>query len=456
MAKSTTKLSLFGITMINIIAVDSLRTLSISAQYGLSLLFYYLLAGLFFFIPSALVAAELGTGWPKQGGLYIWVKEAFGPTVASVTIWLNWVYNLAWYPTIMALITGVFAYIFMPSLAKNPYYMTLSTLTLFWLATYVNIYGMRLSAWVSTLGALIGTLLPMLFIIVLGAIYLFGENPSYIKKDFFPSEDSLNKLGFFSSILFGLLGLEMAATHAKEMADPTRDYPKSLLVSSVIILGSIVLASLSIALVVPHHKLNLVVGVIQAFKAFFETFNMPWMTPIIGFCIVLGALSSVSAWIIGPTKGIMVAAKDHLLPTYLTKENSHGVPVNALITQGVIVSILICLYLFMPSVGSTFILLSIVTAQLALIVYAVLFASCIVLHYKKGEVARPFKIPWGNKGIWLVSGSGIAISFIAFIAGFIPPQRVLISNIFLYESLLVGVMLLLTFFPLLLAKILPK
>src|SRR5258708_37865689 len=90
-------LSLFSLVMINVIAVDSLRTLPISAAYGYSLIFYYVLAALAFFIPSTLVSAELATGWPTIGGVYIWVREAFGNRWGFLAIWLQWIYNVVWY-----------------------------------------------------------------------------------------------------------------------------------------------------------------------------------------------------------------------------------------------------------------------------------------------------------------------------------------------------------------------
>ena len=110
----------------------------------------------------------------------------------------------------------------------------------------------------------------------------------------------------------------------------------------------------------------------------------------------------------------------------------------------------------MPSVNSAFIFLSIITAQLAMIVYITLFAASIVLHHKKRNVKRAFKIPFGSMGIWTVASMGILISVIALFAGFIPPKAVLITNIYLYESLLVGVMVVLSVVPLLFAKISAK
>ena len=116
-------LSVFSLTMINIIAVDSLRNLPISAEYGFSIIFYYLIAAFIFFIPIALVAAELATGWPKLGGMYVWVKEAFGAKAGLITIWLQWIYNIVWYPTILAFLATIAAYLINPSLAHNKFYL---------------------------------------------------------------------------------------------------------------------------------------------------------------------------------------------------------------------------------------------------------------------------------------------------------------------------------------------
>ena len=92
--------------MINIIAVDSLRSLPISATYGLSIFFLYGLMALFFFIPCALVTAELATGWPNTGGIYVWVREAFGRRWGFFVIFMQWIYNIVWFPTIMAFIAS--------------------------------------------------------------------------------------------------------------------------------------------------------------------------------------------------------------------------------------------------------------------------------------------------------------------------------------------------------------
>lgn len=444
-------LGFFQLVMINVIAVDSIRTLPFAAEYGLSLVFFYLIAAIGFFIPSALVSAELGTGWPNTGGIYVWVREAFGKKAAFVVIWLNWIYNLAWYPTIMAFIVGTVAYFFNPQFAENKIFITSSVLILFWAVTLFNCLGMKFSSAFSTFGALIGTLFPMLLIILMGLFWIFNNEPMQIEMSwsaFVPDLSKTGNLAFLTTVLFGLMGLEMAATHAAEMRNPQKDYPRSLLVSSMIILGTMILSSLAIAIVVPKSSLSLVTGAMQAFAFFVGAYRLHWLIYFIAFFIIVGALSGAAAWIIGPTKGLMVASRDGSLPKTFSKTNSKGVPVNVLLLQGVIVSVLSLTFVWMPTVNSSFWILSAVTAQLALLLYIGLFAAGIRLHYLKPEVVRSFRIPFKKAGIWSVCGLGILSCLVVIVLGFIPPDQAQIKNVWLYELILIGGMILLSCAPL--------
>ncbi|HSW73448.1 MAG TPA: APC family permease [Chlamydiales bacterium] len=434
-------LGFFQLVMINVIAVDSIRTLPFSATYGFSLVFFYILAALLFFIPSMLVSAELGTGWPTTGGIYVWVREALGKKLSLLTIWLNWVYNLFWYPTIMALIAGTLTYFFNPEMADNKLFMAATVVVLFWIITLLNCFGMKTSSFLSTLGALVGTILPMVLITVLGVLWITKKNPVQIGfsvKDFFPNKIDVTNLAFLTNVFFGLLGLEMSATHAEDVQNPQKNYPKALWTSVIIILSTIVFSSLAISIVVPNKDLSLVVGTMQAFQSFSEAFNIPGFIPFIGACIILGGLSGAGAWIIGPTKGLMVASRDGSLPKIFSKTNRYGVPVNILVFQAILVTVLCLAFILMPTINSSFWFLSAMTAQLALIVYVLLFFSAIVLHHKKPHVTRSFKIPGGKVGIWLTSGAGIISSLFVIGCGFIPPSQVPIQNILSYECFLIG------------------
>ena len=80
-----------GIALITVAAIFTLRSLPSLAEYGWGSVAFYLLGAVFFFIPLAFVAAELATGWPKAGGMYAWVKQAFGPQTGFLAVWFDWI-----------------------------------------------------------------------------------------------------------------------------------------------------------------------------------------------------------------------------------------------------------------------------------------------------------------------------------------------------------------------------
>ncbi len=447
-------LSVFSLVMINVIAVDSLRTLPISATLGLTLISYYVVAALAFFIPVSLVAAELATAYPETGGIYVWVREAFGKRAAFITIWLQWIYNVVWYPTILAFIAATLSYLIAPELASNKYYVLGTVLSLFWLFTILNCFGMKISSIVSTIGATIGTIFPMLFIIFLAILWTIQGKPIMVgyPSTWLPDFDSWGDVSIFAVVLFGLLGMEMSAVHAEEVKNPQRDYPKALFYSTILVISTLSLGSLAIVAVVPKESLSVVSGLIDAYAVFFKSYNMPWMTSIIAVLIILGGLSGVSAWIIGPTKGLMVSARDGSLPAKFAHINKYGAPTTILFTQAIIFTILSSAFILFHSINAAYWMLSDLCAQMALLVYVFMFAAAIKLRYSKPNQPRGYIVPGGNIVMWLLSVIGILCCLTAIIIGFVPPTQIPVGNVFIFESFLVGGLILFVLIPWFLSK----
>lgn len=454
MQDSKRVLSVFSLVMINVIAVDSLRTLPISAKLGLPLVSYYLIAAFAFFIPVALVAAELATAYPSTGGIYIWVREAFGRRAGFITIWLQWIYNIVWYPTILAFIAATIAYLFSPELANNKFYLLGTITALFWLFTLLNCFGMRVSSIVSVIGATLGTLLPMIGVIVLGCLWIAQGRPLEVShaSSWLPDFSSLGHLSLFSAVLFSLLGMEMSATHAEEVKNPQRDYPHALLLSTIIIFATLVLGSLAIVIVVPNNQLSVVSGLIDAYAFFFNAYHLPWLTSLIAIFIVMGGLSGVSAWIIGPTRGLLVAARDGCIPQRFTQVNKHGAPVVILVTQGIIFTGLSSVFILLDSINAAYWILSDLCAQMALIVYVFMFSAAIKLRYTRPEQSGAYKIPGGKVGMWFVAGIGLLCCVSAILIGFIPPTQIPVGNTLFFQAFLMGGLIIFALIPWLLAR----
>jgi len=433
-------LNIFTLAMINVAAIGTVKNWPLTAEYGFAAIFLLLLAALIFFLPISLVAAELATGWSKQGGIYTWVKEAFGHRWGFLAIWLLWVENVVWYPTALSFIGATCAYIFNPALEHNPTYMVGFILLLFWAATFANLLGMRTSAWISTIAVIFGTFLPGLLIISLGLMWYFSGNPLQITlswQSLIPSMSEPKDWVFFIGILFTLAGMEMSAVHARDVKNPQRDYPRAILLSALVILGLSILGVLSVASVVPQQKISLVSGSLQAFSFFVEAYKLHWLTPFIAGLIAFGVIGSVSTWIIGPSKGLLAAAQQGDLPPFFRKVNGKGMPTSLLIIQALITSILSLLFVLMPTVNSAFWILSVLTAQLYLVMYILMFAAALKLRYTSASVHRPYKIPGGKIGMWLVALVGTLTCLFAIIIGFFPPAQIPTGNLFFYVSFLI-------------------
>jgi len=318
---------------------------------------------------------------------------------------------------------------------------------------------MRISAAFSSISSIIGTLAPMLLIIGLGSHWLWLDQPTAISlswESFWPHQEDLHNLAFFSTILFGLLGIEMSAVHADDIKQPNTTYPKAILLSTVVILGTLVLSSLAIALVVPSHQLSVINALTQAFTTILNAHHLHWLLPVVGFMIILSGLGNVSAWIIGPTKGVLMAAQDGNLPLKWTTTNKHQVPTTILVIQCLIFTGLCSIFIFMPSIESGYWVLTAMTAQMGLTYYAILFATALRLRKKHPDQHRAFQIPGGKIGMACTAGLGLFSCVTAIILGFFPPERMALGDAWRYDSLLLLGVVLMFIPPLLSLKILKK
>ncbi len=438
-------LNVFSLTMITVGSVDSIRNLPATALFGSQLIAFFILGAVFFLIPTALVSAELASGWAQQGGVYIWLKEAFGRRAGFLAIWLQWIENVIWYPTILSFVAGSIGYLIDPSLANNPYFLWAIIVVSFWGATLLNLRGMRSSAVMSTVCTVSGLLLPMGLIIGLGIAWLWGGDPIQIhfdKASVLPHWQDKSMWVSLTAIILSFCGIEIATVHANDVENPQSAFPRALIYSVFIILSTLILGSLAIAMVLPQQDINLVAGIMQAFDAFFSRYHMAWLMPFVALMLVMGGFGGVSNWIIAPTKGLLVAAKDGNLPAIFQKVNRNGAPSFILISQAVIVTLLSTFFLFMPSVNGSYWLLTALAAQLYMLMYLMMFIAAIWLRIKAPQHPRAFRIAGGQWGLFLVAGIGIIGVVTTLIVSFIPPEGINVGRVSRYElTLVLGLLL---------------
>ena len=445
-------ISVFILVMLNVSIMASLRNLPLVASYGFSALFFFFIVGICYLVPCALISAELATGWPKSGGIYIWVREAFGDTCGFFAIWLQWIHSVAWYPAILSFVATTLAYIFYPPVKDNPYFVLAVVLISFWGMTILNFYGIKTSALFSTFGVIAGTILPGLFLIFLASIWIVTDEPSHIGfsfSEFIPDLSSIDNLVFLGGLFLAFSGLEVSSGYASEVENPQKNYPKGIVIAAFITFFLFMLGSLSIAIVIPKTNINFVAGVMEALKVFLGNYNLLWLLPLTGILLILGAIGEVNTWIIGPVKALYTTTEHGNLPPYFQRINERGVPVNILLFQAIIVTIVSFIFTLMPNLSSAYWILTALSTQLYLIMYIFMFLTAIKLRYSQPKVPRAYKIPYQLPGIWLLSSLGILSCLFGIFLVFMPPSQINIGNIYLYEAFLIGGLVIMCGIPLL-------
>jgi amino acid transporter len=436
-------INLFLLSMLNLSVMASLRNIPIIAEYGWQSAFFYLFVAAIFLFPVSLISAELATGWSKSGGVYVWVKEAFGPGWGFLAIWLQWIHNAAWFPAILSFSATALAYLINPELASNKVFLMSVILIGFWGFTLFNYFGLKTSAWFSTIGVIAGTIIPGLLLIALGLHWTWSGQPmqiTYSPEALVPRINGLDDLVFITGLFLAFGGLEVSAAHAKEVKDPQKTFPRAILISAFTALVLYVAGALAIAIMIPKEEINLVAGLMEAFGLFFTNLKLSWAIYPIGFMIILGAIGELNAWIIGPVRALHATSDHGDLPPILQKLNKHQMPANLLFLQAIIVTITSFVFLFMSTPGGAFWILTAMSAQLYLLMYILMFLAAIKLRYSHPEVKRAYRVPFGKPGIWFIGLLGTISSSFAFVLAFFVPKQIEVGNIYFYEGfLMIGI-----------------
>lgn len=421
------------------------------AQYGLASVFFILLPALLFFLPAALVSAELATGWPEEGGVFVWVKNALGERFGFLAVWLMWISNVVWSPTVLAFIAVSFSYVIHPGWAENKLFHFGVIVSVFWLAVLINLRGLKESSILSSLSSLLGTLLPAVLVIGFGVFWYFSGKPILIDfswKALVPEMKGINEWVFITGILLGFAGIEMNAVHANNVKDPKKNYPKAIFLSAFVIVILSVLGTLSISLIISPDQINLAGAIIELIAFFLKEYHLSALFPLFCLLVIFGGLGSIGAWISGPNRGLVAASQNgKYLPKSLCSLDKNGVPRKLMLFQAIIVTALSSVFLIFPSMNLAFWILIALASQLYLIMYILMFISALVLRYRSPQVPRLFSIPFKNIGIWIVSGVGIFSSLFAIGVGFVPPQQFDSGSLMIFETFLILSMIAFCGFP---------
>jgi len=348
-------------------------------------------------VPQGLIAAELGSAMPDEGGYYVWVREAFGEF---------WAYQVGWWRTVSCYVDTaiyvVLAVAFLNALVPfndlTNYIIKVGIIVFF---TWINYRGLDDMGKFTTFLTLF-VLFSVVVYVVLGVV-----NWNYNPLVPFAADGHVTIAGIGLGIALAVWiysGYESMSTMAGEMENP------NVIIKAIFI---------SLPLVAATYTLPLIAGVASygdwsnwgvdyghTFVSTSYSFGIPGMVLFFSVAAILCSLSLYNSYLASGSRSFFVMAEDKLGPKFMARVGKkHGTPHNAIFVMAFT-------HLFLVQLDFT--TLVVLSVFLFLSYYLVWFVAGIALRYKKPDMPRPFKIPGGNKFLIVLFIPPILICIISF------------------------------------------
>ncbi len=384
------------IVLFTVSAILLLDTLTAAASIGASSVFWWIALGIVFFVPFAMICAEMGCTYPEQGGIYAWIRDAFGSRWGSRASWFYWVNTTAWIPAIFILFAGVFRQLFFPDMSLG-LQITMGVV-LIWVAMALNIVTLNIGKWIPNVGAI-------LKIVIFAA--LIGGAILYTQQHGMANEITLETLTpnwsssaqYIPAIVYGMLGFELVSASSEEMKNPARDVPISIFISGAIIIVLYTAATIAVLAALPAGEIDLVEGLIATLHSFFGGTELGQIAvAALGIAALFTFFSNGVTWALGCNRAAAEAALEGELPKLFAIESrSRGTPIGAAIAMGVFASVTLILYGFLAeSNGELFWDLFAFSAVIFLLPYLAMLAAYIRSRLVDVDRERPYALPAGR------------------------------------------------------------
>ena len=389
-----------------------------TASIGNSQYFWWIIMLIGFFVPYGLISAELGTQYPSEGGLYTWIKKAFGKKWAGRVAWYYWVNFPLWVASLADLVTSYL----MQMLGVDMTWQLVLAIQVFYIAlvSILGVLRISQSAWVSNLGAIV----KFIFMAGLGALGIYvlvtqgSANPITSFTDLLPLYNpdggiDFTGLGFVSLIIFNMLGFEVVSTFSNDMTNPKKEIPKAIILGGILIAIFYLLPSFGIGVAIPLEELSTDTGLLDSYSTLLSIIGFSAglskaIIVIVGGLFIYTLVANISSWSFGVNSVVAYAAEDGTFPKSWAKRNKNGVPYVVSIWTGIVALIIsvagILIANFAPE-GSeitnlfwTFFSLSLVTLLLS---YVPMFIAFLKLHKKGPQVKNGYWISGGKVKIAL-------------------------------------------------------
>jgi glutamate:GABA antiporter len=394
---------LFSMVLFSVSAILVADTVAASAAIGVQGLGFWVALGLLFFIPYGFVTAELGSAWPDEGGIYVWVKEAFGPGWGTVTSWMYWVNVALWAPSVFVLFIGSLEVAF--GVDVSPLWEAAIVIAMVWAIVLIGILPLSWSKFVPNLSAAVKVIV-LVGLGVMGVAYAAknGTANSFALDQWVPAWNT-DSLSFLPIIIYSYMGFELMSSAGGAIKDPKRDVPKMILLAGGAILAVYTFATFGILSAIKTEDVSIVTGIVDALQLSFDEVlgGYGWLFDIAVVGLLFTFFGNMVTWSIGANQTIGATGLDKTAPGVFGHVNRRfGTPDYAFVLMGLIATaITILAYALDPDQANVFWTLFALSSIVFLIPYLLMFPALLVLRRKFPDQHRPYVVPGGKAGAWL-------------------------------------------------------
>ncbi|MBW2964016.1 amino acid permease [Candidatus Woesearchaeota archaeon] len=336
----------------------------------------------------AMCFSELTAMFPKAGGVYEFAKQTYGRFWSFI---IGWTTSIAGSVTISMLLLGALQY--MIPIKYAGYYIPLA-FGLIVLFNYIAYRGMQTSTYMLVAFALI-TIATIVAIIVPGFFSFDSSNftPFFV----FPAINIMLAIFFIAETFFGW---ESAIFLSAETKNPKKIMPKALIYGTMVIAAFSLLLALTAMGAINWQQYAQSVAPLRDLGArYFGTAGIAIFTILVSTSII----GAVASWIVTAPRLLMALAEDKLFFVHFAKIHpKHKSPYVSIVFQVLV----LCVLVWIGS-GSYETLLHLLI-PLILLLYSAVMLSVVILRYKRPDLPRPFRTPFGKVGPF------ITIAFMAF------------------------------------------
>jgi len=432
---SEKKLKLFELVLFTVCGILVIDTFVAPAVIGVASITIWLITAIFFFIPYGFINAELGAAYPEDGGIFTWVKRAYGDFSATLVSWFYWFNVALWMPAVFIAFAYWFSYAFAPDMPV--FGLAAIAVALSWLVAYIGIRGIDMSVKFTNLGAILKVGI-LMFFGILGAVYGIknGLQNDFSFRNFIPSFD--NALLYAPSIVYNFMGFELISSIASSIDKPEKNIPKMTIMAAVLITVLYVVGTFGLLAALPADQIDPIDGFLYTLEELVTVFGAAG--PVIFKLVVTMALftlmTNMISWTLGGTEVLSAADLDkkapgllgHRHPKFKTPDYSYY------ILAGVSSLLIIMNFLLTENANEIFWTILAFSFVIFLLPYLWLFPAAVKLRKKDKDVKRPYKVPGGKAGLYISAILGEVFILASIILLFIPDDS---FNLTLYYSTLI-------------------